>query len=198
MTFRKSLFSFSSLWNFFHFFVSKYEISSITHIFLLMALNISQERSYIYQSLTSYFGNILAIKGKDVDKFSVYYANVSAGCLLCLEDRYLVIITDRDPFPLGNREKLQSLRWISFQTRTIDLPPITGMRSQSYKPIMDQEFLSDKINRVQAKDDRDVYFSDRYPLQIELLYTDNVTSYAPKGTIQTALDTFNCTITFTI
>ncbi len=159
-----------------------------------MSINITQEKSYIYQAIASYYGNIICTKGKDVDKFSIYYTNVSGGCLLCLEDRYLVVIVDKDSFLVGNQERLRDLHWVSFQTRTMDMSPIPNMRSTPYTPILEHKFLHDKITLAESKNDRNIYFSTTYPLRIELLFSDDASVYSENGTIKSALDTFNCSI----
>jgi hypothetical protein len=163
-----------------------------------MSLNISSEHRTIYKYISDYFGNTACIKGKDLGNYSIYYSNVSASCLLCLEDRFLVVITHRDYNPIGFSINLNHISWVSFQTRSMETSPIKGLKSINYNSIQKPEFLNDKIRLVEKKEDRNVYHCTKFPIEIELLYTENTTDYASNGNIKSAIETFNCVISFII
>lgn len=166
-----------------------------------MAINIYQEKLIVQKAIVSYFGDLIMTKVKQIPhtptspSYSIYYANI--GCMLCVEDRYLVVIMESDPFPIGNPEYLSQMNWISFQTRTIENAPYQLKIQQQTKPVVTQTLL-DKIQLTETKEDRSVYIASTIPVKVELLYTKEDDSYAEKGTIKSALDTYNCVITFTI
>ena len=162
--------------------------------------DIYKEKVIIRQSLIDYFGDLLMTKIQETEQsynkrsYSLYYAKI--GCMLCVEDRYLIVVVDSDPYSINHLENLSQLNWISFQTRTIDKPP-QGLRTQQI-PSKINKLLTDKINLVEKKPDRYVYMSKTTPLKIELLFTKEDDNYSNSGTIQSALDTYNCVLSFTI
>lgn len=165
-----------------------------------MSINIFQEKLSIQKAIVSYFGDVVMTKVKQTPQtqnkpsYSLYYAKI--GCMLCVEDRYIIVIIESDPYPIGSQEYLSQLNWISFQTRTIEKPP-AQLKTQQTKPIITQP-LTDKIRLFEKRNDRNVYMASTLPIKLELLYTKDEDDYSDNGTVQSALDTYNCVITFTI
>ncbi len=116
---------------------------------------------------------------------------------MCLENRYILAFTPMDKYRLGSQIPLEKLSWISFQTRTIDIPPISGLKEQKYKS-HGSSLLQDKVKLVQVKNDRNIYFADKYPLQLELLFTEETSDYSHNGSVQSCLETFNCVLKITL
>lgn len=165
-----------------------------------MSINIFQEKLSIQGAIVKYFGDAVVTKVKQTPhthykpSYSLYYAKI--GCMLCVEDRYIIVVVEDDPYPLGSQEYLSQLNWISFQTRTIDKPP-AQLKTQQVKSVL-HSLLTDRIRLTEKKQDRNVYMSHTLPVKIELLYTGEDDSYSESGTIQSALDTYNCVLTFTV
>lgn len=162
-------------------------------------VNIFQEKVSFYNTIIKSFGDPIMTKVKQLPRpsadkpgFSVYYAKV--GCLLCLDDRYIACIVDKDVLPLGSNRRLSEISWISFQTRTIDNLPMK-LKDQKIKG-EHVDGLKDKIVLKQRLADRYVYYAEKSPVKIELLFDQNETTYSETGTIQSALDTYNCSISF--
>lgn len=165
-----------------------------------MSINIFQEKLAIQKSIVEYFGDAVMVKIKQIPEtqtkpsYSLFYAKI--GCMLCVEDRYIICVIEQDPYPLGFQQRLSEMNWISFQTRTIEKSP-GQLKTQQLKSKM-TSILSDKIKLSDKRTDRNVYMAATVPLKVELLYTKEDDTYADSGTIQSALDTYNCVLTFTI
>ena len=164
-------------------------------------MNINNEKNNIYQSIGNFFGNPYFTKAFESQKdrlnnvYSVYYAKI--GCMLCIEDRYLVAIVNNDNNAIGNKDRLLNLPWISFQTRTLEKPPIQGLRTVDVKSInsslmSEETYLTNKLN------DKWIYECKKSPLTIELLLDDDTSNYSAKGTIKTCLETYMCVLNLTI
>ncbi len=168
-----------------------------------MSINILNEKSEIYFGITSYIGDVVLTLIKKIPairnspSYSLYYAKI--GCLLCIEDRYIICVIEEDPYPIGHQEYLSNLSWVSFQTRTITQPPDNlNLRIQESKSKGLNFIVNDKILLQEKTNDKCIYLSQTLPLKVELLFTEHDDSYASTGTIQSALDTYNCVLSFTI
>ena len=76
------------------------------------------EKHSVYQAFTDYFNNPTMTKVKDVDKYSMYITRIHA--MLGNAERYLITIVPRDVNNKKHTEKMQSLEWVSLQTRTLE------------------------------------------------------------------------------
>ena len=166
--------------------------------------NIEYVKNDFRNSITKYFGNPVMTKLRELSNgYSIYYAKV--GCMLCVEDRYILCFIRNDNEEIFTNMKLSSLQWVSFQTRTIEQLEILtsdGMKKITLKtqekPTFTDKNILDKIYQTEKKSDRNVYSFDIQPVKVELLYTESDTEYSNSGTLQTALETFNCVLTFLI
>lgn len=166
-----------------------------------MSINIYQERVTVQKAMVDYFGDVVVTKCREIPEtrnspaYSVYYARI--GCMLCIDDRYIVIIVEANrSYPMRHQAYLSSLNWTSFQTRTIDKAP-KDLKTQTAKSKI-TPVIASKIKLAEKRDDRYVYFTDGVPVKVELLFTKNDDSYAEFGTIQSALETYNCVVSFTL
>lgn len=143
--------------------------------------------------------------------YSIYYAKLD--CMVCTEQRYLIAIVPYDMSINGNQEKLSNLKWISFQTALFSEDPEFKVRridksgdymiklnlhAQNYN-VNDNEFTKSVIEVESRKDDRTIYVAKKYPiLKIELFVSKKgyKNEYADKLTVASALQTFNCTLSF--
>ena len=75
------------------------------------------EKDNFYLEIDKYFNYPVLTKTKDVDMFSVYM--IKTQCLLSTENRYLIVMVQKDNNNIGEKEKLSNLFWISLQTRTL-------------------------------------------------------------------------------
>ena len=140
----------------------------------------------IYPLFIEYFGNLSMTKIKTVGKYSMYAAKIH--CLLGIESRYVVAFIDEDKLPLGNVDSFSNLKWLNLQTRT--LADIHNIPPQTYRPRRLPSLMK-KIEMVSRTPTEYVYRCDDYPIQITMIpKKGSDLEYQPKGTIVTALETF--------
>ena len=153
------------------------------------------EKRTLQEAMLSYFGNVKMTKQKEFSNFSVYYAKV--GCLLCVENRYLVAIVKSDDKIIGYSTQLSNLDWDSFQTRTFDkILTIDNLKIQQLHASTSPNILSSRITKISETNDKTIYTSYEIPVQIELIKDDETDNHSDNGTIKSALDTFYCVVSF--
>ena len=103
-----------------------------------------EDKRTVHDMFTSYFGNPSLTKIKDDNNCSVYAAKVN---LQLREYRYLLITCEKDNFTIGTNFKLEDLRWISLQTRSLkyELPcdVFTYLPNKKY-PFTSRLFLKER------------------------------------------------------
>ena len=149
------------------------------------------DKEYVFTEFSKYFNNPMLRKIKDVDIFSVYMSKTY--CLLTNECRYIVVFVEKDDKPLDSVEELNVIKWISFQTRTMsdkhNLPPHNYISTRN-TPLMVN------ITRVNKNKEFSVYSCEKYPLDVTLLHVKRDDEYSEKGTLISALETYQTIITF--
>jgi hypothetical protein len=164
-------------------------------------MNIESEKQKVYKAISEYFGNATFIKGEDTapdrlgNRYSIYYSKI--GCMLCVEDRYVVCIVHADDALEGNVERISNLRWVSIQTRTFETNPIPGMKTQNVNTIFNP-ILAQKATVVKKTDDRWVYDCGNLPIELHLMLDEDNNRYSETGSIKTCLDTYMCVVNFII
>ena len=148
----------------------------------------------IYNSIVDYFGDVVFTKlnsksTTDGTNYGIYYCKI--GCMLCVDNRYLIAIvkedmnpynlyddqyqsSDDETIPIGSQIYLSNLQWSSFQTRSIDEfesvnPHNIKLKQQNVKNnrnmIVDLEMK--QTNELQ---DRVVYeCSEHYPIVVDIM-----------------------------
>lgn len=154
-------------------------------------------KAYVYKILTEYFENPLMTKIKDVNDYSMYMTKINA--MLGIEYHYIVLFVTKDDKPKGYVENMESLPWITLQTRT--LSDNHDIQLHSYIPRRLTE-LSHKI-RLQKYTERGYTYSvDSFPyLTITLLplsknKKSGAMDYTSEGSIVTALETYQTIVSF--
>ena len=165
------------------------------------AINIFQEKKTIQNELVDYYGDLVMTKGKIINatefkpSYSLFYARI--GCLLCIDDRYVIIIVENDPYKIGYQQQLSKLNWISFQTRIILDPPLKNLKSQQI-PSKTGKVLNERVKINVKMKDKYVYLADISPIKIELLFNEETQHYAETGSLKSCLETYNCVVYFVI
>ena len=151
------------------------------------------EHENVYNFFIDYFNNPILQKIRDNEKYSIYMSKTM--CMLSTECRYIIVIVHKNEFPIGNRDELRNLKWVSFQTRTLQSQIDCG--SHAYIPSKDGP-LMDIINRTNENKTSCLYEAETIPVIITLLFTkrNDANVYQPKGTIIHALETYNTIVTF--
>lgn len=177
----------------------------------------------IYNSIVDYYGDIVFTKinsksTSDGTAYGLYYFKV--GCMLCLDNRYLLAIVKEDlSIPIGSQMYLSNLHWISFQTRSID--DFNSVNPYNVK-IKQQNIKNNRNNFVDIEmvlvKDNDVYndVNDRvqyecshfYPISVEIMKRKSKEKniydmmdgyekeyYLPTCSLQTLLESYQCVLT---
>jgi hypothetical protein len=145
----------------------------------------------IYEDFDSYFNHPIMTKMYDQNGYSIYMTKTY--CLLSTECRYIIAIILQNKMPIGSKEKLSELPWVSFQTRTLsENHPI---QSHSYTPTRKGPLLA-KIYKTSATPEAATYKCNTLPLIITLLVTKQSSSeYQNEGHLISALETYQTIIT---
>ncbi len=164
-------------------------------------MNIAKQKENVYEIFNKYYSGLVLTKVSETQEkdsnpsYSLYYAKACG--MLCVENMYIVVVIEYDFNRIGTSVALKSLKWISFQTRTLNTPPIVRLIPTSFKTIIDPQ-MQEKIKIAGKKSDRFIYLAERLPLRIELLLNEHQNSYSDNGTIESALQMFNCVVTLTL
>lgn len=173
----------------------------------------------IYNSLVDYYGDLVFTKlnsrnTSDGNTYGLYYFKV--GCMLCIDNRYLLAIVKEDlSVPIGSQMYLSNLNWISFQTRSID--DFSSVNPHNIK--IKQQNVNNKRNNfidmemIFGKDgektDR-VYYecSQHYPISVDIMKRKSKEKniydmmdgyekeyYTPTCSLQTLLESYQCVLT---
>ena len=150
-------------------------------------------KNHIYKEFYNYFDNPVITKTKDVMEYTVYMTKIYS--LLGNAFRYLILFVTKDDNSIGTEKKMDTIEWISLQTRTLEEHHNLKKHSYNNKKTSD---LKQKINVVNRDTTKSTYNAETYPLIITLLHTrkNNTYQYQPTGTIDSALETFQTIITF--
>jgi hypothetical protein len=150
--------------------------------------SVSISAQNLYDLMDTYFEGPTLEKVKDDKDVSVYMCKI-ASLLAGLDQRYLVVTTERDNQPIGKRFTLSNIQWKSFQTRT--LPQNLPLPKQSYSPKSSDIFMT-PVNLLQRYETHTEYNINGYTgCMLTLLHKNkNLYEYPEQGTIATALETY--------
>ena len=174
-------------------------------------------RQDIYNSIVEYFGDVIFTKlnskaTSDGNFYGLYYCKI--GCMLCIDNRYLlVIVKDDEEIPVGTHVYLSNLNWISFQTRSID--DFDTVNSHGIK--LKQQVLKNNRNTItdiemkiiKELNDRVRYeCSENYPIIVDIMKKKSKEKniynmmegyenehYTPTCSLQTLLESYQCVLT---
>lgn len=150
------------------------------------------DKEKIYGLITEYFNKPVMTKIKDVETYSMYMCKMY--CLLTNECRYLVAFSLRDSTPLNSLSPLSDIKWVSFQTRTLEDKHELDTHGYQPKRI---DALNKMIKKESVNKDSTVYTCPDIPcISISLLHTKSVKEYSDSGTVLTALETYQTIICF--
>jgi hypothetical protein len=152
----------------------------------------------VYGAFIDYYGDISLKKIKSENGYDVYATRVSSGLSLF---RYIFVISESNNNNSvtaldGETKTLNSINWISFQTRTTDenhnVPTITLMPSTTRN-----EKLSDIVRSTERTTNDTKYICDSLPIVLSLIHDlkkKNVYQYPDACKLYQALETFNSVV----
>jgi hypothetical protein len=147
-------------------------------------------KDIMYKAFDSYFNSPVLVKIKDINGNSMYMTKTV--CLLGNESRYIVCFVTQDDLPVGTKEKLSNMRWLSLQTRS--LSDTYNIPLHRYQPKRDGP-LSVVINRISVTPQESTYKCDSFPILVTLLHKKNESDYQTTGNVISALETYATIIT---
>lgn len=151
------------------------------------------DRQPIYEMFVTYFENPTMTKMHDDNNHSVYMAWTKS--LLANGYRYLIAIVPLDVYFIGDKVPLDSLPWISFQTRL--LPTKNDLQhTHSYRPKANI-FNQCKMIVTQRKDTYSIYEINTIPIRIIMLHTPkDKLGYGDTAMLSSALETYQTVVEF--
>lgn len=146
----------------------------------------------IYSHFVEYYTDLVMTKCENKNQFSLYYCKV--GCLLCVENQYIILVVPQDNYPISTERFLSSIKWVSFQTRTLHKCPFANVLKTQKINLPDHWFFNETIKLVNKTANKYTYSCGKYPIMIELI--DDNAHFSSSGTIKTALETYSCVVFF--
>jgi len=150
------------------------------------------DKDNMYKEFDKYFNHPTMVKIKNVNKHSMYMTKTV--CLLSNECRYIIAFLPLDEFPIGGKERMNNLRWMSLQTRT--LPDKHDLPSHGYQHKRDGA-LKATITRTCVTPEASTYKCETFPLIVTLLHKKSDYDYQSTGNIISAIETYSTIITLT-
>ena len=148
------------------------------------------DKDKMYTAFDNYFNHPVMVKIKDVNNHSMYMTKTA--CLLSNECRYIISFLPKDDSPIGSKENMKNLRWVSLQTRS--LPDKHDLHSHGYQPKREGS-LNVLIIRTSVTAEASTYKCESFPLIVTLLHKKTENDYQPRGNIIAALETYSTIIT---
>ena len=115
------------------------------------------------------------------------------------DSNIIIAIVPDDVNPLGTNKLIDSLEWVSFQTREMknSKKDLNGfnLSFQNYM-IKNDNILHDKIKCVSETPTKYIYRAENLPLKVELLKLKENSQFASEGTIWSALEVFSTIVSF--
>jgi len=150
------------------------------------------DKENVYFMICNYFDNPDMIKMKETDGMSVYMCKIAT--MLKNLNRYLIVIVPGDKNPVESSTKLKELKWVCFQSRSLE--EYHNLRKHSYLPKREDPYNT-KISVSKRDPYKSEYRSQKFNnINITLLHQKpNEFEYPNEGTISAALETFRTIIT---
>ena len=144
----------------------------------------------LYLNFSKYYLDPVLMKMQNTENYSIYMIGIQ--CLTSIENRYLIVSTQRDMFPIKTRKNLSELKWLWFETRTTKNKE--NLSVYSYNPKRGTP-LDETISRIEVTKYSSIYKAENSPIRIEIFNTEKMNlPYKKKGTIVSALETFQTAI----
>ncbi len=115
------------------------------------------------------------------------------------DSNIIIAIVPDDVNPLGTNKLIDSLPWVSFQTRemTNSKKDLNGFNLpyQNYM-IKNDSILHDRIRLISETPTKYIYRAENLPLKVELLKLKEDSQFSSEGTIWSALEVFSTIVSF--
>ena len=129
--------------------------------------------------------------------YGVYKARLNS--YTSSDSNIIIAIVEDDVNPLGTNKLIDSLPWVSFQTRemTNSKKDLNGF-SLSYQNYMikNDSILHDKIKLKSETPTKYIYRAENLPLKVEILKLRDDSQFSSEGTIWSALEVYSTLVSF--
>lgn len=159
------------------------------------------EKDYIRKGFSDLYKGVIMTKTNEYDQepygvYGIYKARLNS---YTMGDMNIIIaIVQDDDLPLGTRKLIDSLEWMSFQTRVMtnvkkDLNGF-NLPIQNYM-IKGDSILNDRIKAVKETPTKMIYSTSNLPLKVEILKLNEDDTFSEEGSVMSALEVFQTVIT---
>jgi hypothetical protein len=159
------------------------------------------EKSYIRKAFSELYKGVIMTKTSEWNQepygvYGIYKARLNS---YTMGDMNIIIaIVPEDDLPLGTRKLIDSLEWVSFQTRVMtnvkkDLNGF-NLQMQNYM-IKGDSILNDRIKAIKETHTKMIYNTSNLPLKVEILKLNEDDTFSEEGSIMSALEVFQTIIT---
>jgi len=159
------------------------------------------EKSYIRKAFSDLYKGIVMIKTNEYNQepygvYGIYKARLNSYTMG--DNNIIIAIVPEDDLPLGTRKLIDSLEWVSFQTRVMtsvkkDLNGF-NLPMQSYM-IKGDNILNDRIKAIKETKTKMIYTTSNLPLKVEILKLNEDDSFSEEGSVMSALEVFQTIVT---
>ena len=158
------------------------------------------EKKYVRKAFNDVYNGVIMKKTNEWNQepyglYGIYKARLSS--FTSSDNNIIIAIVPDDNNPLGTNKLIDSLEWVSIQTRQMknvkkDLNGF-NLPFQDYM-IRNDSILHDRISLVQETPTKYIYSAKNLPLKVELLKLDENSQYSSEGTVWSALEVFSTVV----
>jgi hypothetical protein len=159
------------------------------------------EKAYIRKAFNELYKGVIMTKTNEWNQepygiYGIYKARLNSYTMG--DNNIIIAIVPEDDLPLGTRKLIDSLEWVSFQTRVMtnvkkDLNGF-NLPIQNYM-IKGDSILNDRIKAIKETNTKMVYSTSNLPLKVEILKINEDDTFSEEGSIISALEVFQTVIT---
>jgi hypothetical protein len=158
------------------------------------------EKKYVRKAFNDVYRGVVMTKTNEWNQepyglYGIYKARLNS--FTSSDNNIIIAIVPDDNNPLGTNKLIDSLDWVSFQTREMKNPrkDLNGFNLpyQDYM-INNDSILHDRISLTQETKTKYIYAAKNLPLKVELLKLDENSQYSSEGTVWSALEVYSTVV----
>jgi hypothetical protein len=158
------------------------------------------EKKYVRKAFNDVYRGVVMTKTNEWNQepyglYGIYKARLNS--FTSSDNNIIIAIVPDDNNPLGTNKLIDSLEWVSFQTREMKNPrkDLNGFNLpyQDYM-INNDSILHDRISLTQETKTKYIYAAKNLPLKVELLKLDENSQYSSEGTVWSALEVYSTVV----
>ena len=159
------------------------------------------EKAYIRKAFNDLYKGVIMTKTNEYNQepygiYGIYKARLSSYTMG--DNNIIIAIVPEDDLPLGTRKLIDSLEWLSFQTRVMtnvkkDLNGFV-LPIQNYM-IKGDSILNDRIKAIKETNTKMIYSTSNLPLKVEILKINEDDTFSEEGSVMSALEVFQTVVT---